>query len=379
MVRSGLKARRGKPPHGAGMSRRTTHRSFADERRISRLPSAPLFAQYYGDERRRTGGVAARRVVAAADRGFPCRITLDDAAPGESMILLNHISHDVANPYRSAYAIYRSRERRARPAVRRCLPPVFAGRTLSLRGFDARRHAAGALLAAPGGRPRRSGAVCRPGGRLYPCPQRRHGCFAARSSAMETARDRSRNRSLEIADDEAWAAVHAPRPALRRALRHRRAHHRHLLPPVVRRAPPEARERPLLRRRRRGARRRACAPACAAGPTTSPATRRRCARRSRLIEAAEEPPSLDELAARGRLFAAAISSACSRARPGFRPPPIPARLRDRARARGADARATASPTRSTMPAIRRAVALLRRREGAAGHDAVGLARRRARA
>src|SRR3546814_13392189 len=38
----------------------------------------------------------ARRVTATADRGFPCRVSLADARAGEQLILLHHISHDVA-------------------------------------------------------------------------------------------------------------------------------------------------------------------------------------------------------------------------------------------------------------------------------------------
>lgn len=65
-------------------------------------PFAPLFDL---DE----SGLAAlnaRRVTATADRGFPCRVSLMDAKAGEEVILLHHTSHDVATPYRSAYAIY---------------------------------------------------------------------------------------------------------------------------------------------------------------------------------------------------------------------------------------------------------------------------------
>src|SRR3546814_13682174 len=46
----------------------------------------------------------ARRVTAAADRGYPCRVSLRDADKDEQLILLHHTSHDVAPPYRPAYA-----------------------------------------------------------------------------------------------------------------------------------------------------------------------------------------------------------------------------------------------------------------------------------
>ena len=40
--------------------------------------------------------INARRVVAAASKGFPCRVSLEDAREGEKLILLHHVSHDVA-------------------------------------------------------------------------------------------------------------------------------------------------------------------------------------------------------------------------------------------------------------------------------------------
>lgn len=92
----------------------------------------------------------ARRVTADSKPGFPCRVTLEDAEPGESLILFNHVSHDVPTPFRSAYAIY-VREKAGAPA---CFvdepPPVFAGRALGLRGFDCEGMLRGALLALPG-------------------------------------------------------------------------------------------------------------------------------------------------------------------------------------------------------------------------------------
>lgn len=91
----------------------------------------------------------ARRVIATADRGFPCRISLEDARAGEALILLHHTSHDVETPYRSAYAIY------VRPGVaaatyRDAPPPVFEGRPLALRAFDRDGMLQNARLAGPG-------------------------------------------------------------------------------------------------------------------------------------------------------------------------------------------------------------------------------------
>jgi len=91
----------------------------------------------------------AVRVVADQHPGFPCRVTLTDAAIGEELILLHHVSHDVATPYRSAYAIYVSRGDKA-PVYRNAIPPVMQGRPLGLRAFDEQGMLRGARLAAPG-------------------------------------------------------------------------------------------------------------------------------------------------------------------------------------------------------------------------------------
>ncbi|HEV2598653.1 DUF1203 domain-containing protein [Sphingopyxis sp.] len=91
----------------------------------------------------------ARRVTATADRGFPCRISLEDAKAGEELILLHHTSHDVETPYRSAYAIY-VRPRVEAASYRDELPPVFEGRPLALRAFDAGGMLRTARLAGPG-------------------------------------------------------------------------------------------------------------------------------------------------------------------------------------------------------------------------------------
>ncbi|WP_439566801.1 DUF1203 domain-containing protein [Sphingopyxis sp.] len=100
---------------------------------------APLFA--LGDAE--LAAINARRVTATSDRGFPCRISLDDAQAGEEVILLHHVSHDVDTPFRSAYAIY-VRAGVDTAAYYDALPPAFAGRTMAFRGFDA----AGMLVAA---------------------------------------------------------------------------------------------------------------------------------------------------------------------------------------------------------------------------------------
>jgi hypothetical protein len=106
---------------------------------------APLFT--LGDAELAARG--ARRVV-ADDASFPCRVSLTDAAIGETLILLNHVSHDVEGPYRATHAILvREHADEVAPLVDET-PPVFARRTLSLRGFAANGDLVASRVSLPG-------------------------------------------------------------------------------------------------------------------------------------------------------------------------------------------------------------------------------------
>lgn len=125
--------------------------------------------------------IGAVRVVADARPGFPCRVSLDDAEPGEQLILLNHVSHDVATPYRSAYAIYVRETASASAFFQDETPPVFDGRPLSLRGFGADGMLKAAVLAAPGEADARIRTLfAAPDIAYIHAHNAAHGCFAAR-------------------------------------------------------------------------------------------------------------------------------------------------------------------------------------------------------
>jgi Protein of unknown function (DUF1203) len=88
--------------------------------------------------------------VTATGPGYPCRVSLEDAKAGEKLILLNYTSHDVATPYRTAYAIYvREGAEEIAPLID-ATPPVFEGRPLGLRAFDQDGMLKNAALALPG-------------------------------------------------------------------------------------------------------------------------------------------------------------------------------------------------------------------------------------
>ena len=96
--------------------------------------------------------LAERGVVrmTVTDPTFPCRASLTDRALGEKVLLLNHVSRDVANPYRASHAIFVTEGATQAAEYVDQVPPVFEPRVLSLRGFDKAGMMVDALLTQPG-------------------------------------------------------------------------------------------------------------------------------------------------------------------------------------------------------------------------------------
>ena len=108
-------------------------------------PYKPLFGM--SDEELAGRGIVRMTVSSPT---FPCRVSLTDREIGESVLLLNHVSHDVDNPYRAAHAIFVTEgEEKAAEYVDQ-IPPVFEKRILSLRAFDDTGMMVDAALAQPG-------------------------------------------------------------------------------------------------------------------------------------------------------------------------------------------------------------------------------------
>lgn len=148
--------------------------------RIDRLDPQP-FADLFGLDDEALAARNACRVTATAKPGYPCRVSLEDAKPGEQLILLNHVSHDVANPYGAAHAIYVRAGAGAAASHVDAVPPVFEGRTLSLRGFDRHGMLRGALLAPPGEADARiRELLARPEIDTIHAHNAAYGCFAAK-------------------------------------------------------------------------------------------------------------------------------------------------------------------------------------------------------
>src|SRR5579871_2789509 len=98
--------------------------------RISGLPRA-AFTDLFDLPEAELSARGIVRHTADVSPGFPCRVSLEDAEPGETLLLLNYEHLSVASPYRSRYAIYvREHAKEASLEVNE-VPPVLRRRLLS--------------------------------------------------------------------------------------------------------------------------------------------------------------------------------------------------------------------------------------------------------
>jgi hypothetical protein len=104
--------------------------------RVAGLDPAP-FRHLYGlsDEALAAHGV--KRYVADAKPGFPDRIEVRDAEPGESLLLLNYTHQPADTPYHSSHAIFVREGAEKQFDEIDVIPEPLRVRPISLRAFDA--------------------------------------------------------------------------------------------------------------------------------------------------------------------------------------------------------------------------------------------------
>jgi hypothetical protein len=114
--------------------------------RITGLSPAP-FRHLFGlsaDELARHGAI---RYVADATSAYPDRIEVRDAAPGESVLLVNYTHQPADTPYQAKFAIFVREGAEAAFDAVDDVPEAMRRRTISLRGFDAEHMLVKAELA----------------------------------------------------------------------------------------------------------------------------------------------------------------------------------------------------------------------------------------
>lgn len=100
------------------------------------LPLEPFRRLFGLDE----AALAARgivRMVADSKPGYPCRITLEDAEPGESLLLLNWRHQAADTPYRADGPIFVREVATETRELRNAVPQQQRDRLLSVRAYDA--------------------------------------------------------------------------------------------------------------------------------------------------------------------------------------------------------------------------------------------------
>jgi len=104
--------------------------------RITGLP-AEGFARLFtlSDEALAREG-AVRRIADGRTPGYPCRISLTDARPGDELLLVNYEHHAVSSPYRMRFAVFVRKGEKTYDAVN-SVPQQLRIRTLAVRAFDA--------------------------------------------------------------------------------------------------------------------------------------------------------------------------------------------------------------------------------------------------
>ena len=104
--------------------------------RILGLSPAP-FRHLFGLTDAELAVHGAQRVIVDETPGYPERIEMREAEPGDTLLLVNHLHQPANTPYRASHAIYiREGAASAFEGVD-VVPAILRRRILSLRAFDA--------------------------------------------------------------------------------------------------------------------------------------------------------------------------------------------------------------------------------------------------
>ena len=79
----------------------------------------------------------ARRFIADGKSGFPDRVEIRDAVPGESVLLVNYEHQPARTPYRASHAVFIREGAETRYDRIGEIPPALSTRLIALRAFDA--------------------------------------------------------------------------------------------------------------------------------------------------------------------------------------------------------------------------------------------------
>jgi hypothetical protein len=94
------------------------------------------FAHLFGMDDKALAKQGVERMVVDSNPGYPCRVSLQDAEVGETVLLMNYEHQPMPTPYRSRHAIFiRERADQTTPAAGE-VPSMFRHRLLSVIDAD---------------------------------------------------------------------------------------------------------------------------------------------------------------------------------------------------------------------------------------------------
>ena len=100
---------------------------------IDHMPFASLFNMSDGQ----LAELSARRCIAEESPGYPCRISLEDAQPGDELLLLPYLHQPAKSPYCASGPIYVRRGVQQRRLPVGFVPSYVSNRLMSVRAYDA--------------------------------------------------------------------------------------------------------------------------------------------------------------------------------------------------------------------------------------------------
>jgi hypothetical protein len=148
--------------------------------RIQGLAPEP-FMRLYGLPDGELAKLNAKRYTVDEQPGFPDRIELRDAEPGETVILANYVHQPADTPYRASHAVYvREWAKRRFDAINE-LPTVLRIRQISVRAFSSSHWMIDAeLCAGEDLEPLVQRLLSNPGVDYLQLHFAKRGCYAAR-------------------------------------------------------------------------------------------------------------------------------------------------------------------------------------------------------
>ncbi|TWI69272.1 uncharacterized protein DUF1203 [Pseudoduganella lurida] len=103
--------------------------------RLSGL-SPHQFESFFGMSDAALAQLGVRRQVVDRSPGFPDRVTLQDVAVGQTVLLLNYVHQPAATPYRASHAIFVQEGAARRFEAIDEVPESLRIRLLSVRAYD---------------------------------------------------------------------------------------------------------------------------------------------------------------------------------------------------------------------------------------------------